>query len=81
MRERRALLENEAERLAQAFEELAKRLKRHHEILETEGTEELRKNYRRLGALVDDLKATSEELQRLDSVLRNAGLSYPLDKN
>jgi hypothetical protein len=81
MRERRMLLKNETEKLAEAFEELAKRLRNHPERLKSGGTGELMENYRRLGALVDDVKATAGELQRLDSVLRNAGLSHALDKN
>jgi len=62
-------------------EALAKKLRSQPEILASEATEELLKNYRRLSAIVDDLKATAEGLQRLDSVLRNAGLSYALREN
>jgi len=50
MRERRVLLENEAESLSQAFEALVEKLRSHPETLEIGETEELSKNYGRLGA-------------------------------
>jgi hypothetical protein len=81
-KERRALLENEAAKLAQHFESLATLLRERPEtIVFGDADAVLLKEYKRFAALIDDLKITRAELQRLDSVVRGLGITHFLDKN
>jgi hypothetical protein len=79
-KERRALLENEAEKLAKNFESVAKLLRERPETITFDGDAATMKNYNRFGALVEDMKAIRTELQRLDKLVRDLGLSHLLNK-
>jgi hypothetical protein len=80
-KDRRALLVNEAEKLAKEFEGVARLLRERPETITFDGDAVLMKNYNRFGALVEDLKTTKTELQRLDTLVRELGLSHWLNKN
>lgn len=80
-KERRALLENEAEKLAKHFESIAELLRKRPETITFQEDAAQLKDYKRFSALVEDLKVTRSELQRLDSFLRHLGFSNLLNKN
>jgi hypothetical protein len=80
-KERRTLLENETEKLAKHFESLAVLLRQRPAIVFGDADALLLKDYKRFAALVEDLKTTRTELQRLDGVVRGLGLSHFLNKN
>lgn len=74
-KERFALLKNKAHKLAVEFEGMARVLKDRPETIDfPEKDAQIWKNYKGLGALVDDIKTTRTELQRLEEVLRQAGI-------
>jgi len=78
-KERRALLENEAEKLAKHFDALAELIRKRPETITFEGDAEAFRDYKRLSALVEDLKTTRTELQRLHGVVRDTGGGHLLN--
>jgi hypothetical protein len=73
-RQRHALLKNEAHKLAEALRGVAKTLDERPETLKLAGDDEVLRDYRRLGPLLDDILKTEGELRRLGSTLEKAGL-------
>ena len=81
-KERRALLENEAENLAKNLESIAELLsKRPASISFNDVGAVLPNAQKRFGALVRNLRVTRTELQGLDTVFRNRGFCNVLNKD
>jgi hypothetical protein len=75
-----ALLKNEAHAIAEDLLGMSNILmERPETVVFTNKDVELMKGYKNLGTLVDDLKKTQLELQRLSGVLTDAGLSHVLN--
>lgn len=77
-KQRLALLKHQAEDIAKAFEGGAKLLRTRPEDFGFDGDDAPFKDYRKLGVLVEDIKTTQAELQRLTTVLEKVGLGEML---
>lgn len=79
-KERLALLKHTAHEIAIELEGQAKVLKERPEsIVFTDKDAEVMKGYKGLGGLVDDLKKSDAEMQRLAELMTEVGLGYMVD--
>jgi hypothetical protein len=78
--ERQALLKNEAEGMAKSLEGLAELLRKRPETITLSGGEaQALEEHRRMVTLVQDLKTTRDELQRLYGVVKATGGAHLLN--
>lgn len=76
-KQRYALLKNQVEKIAQSLEAGVKMLRDRPEIISFSGADAaVLKSYMGMESLVDDLKKTRADLQRLASLLSQVGLGY-----
>jgi hypothetical protein len=76
--ERYALLKNDSDQIANALEVGAKNLEKHPENWSFDGDSAPLRDYRDLGKLVDDIKATHDEILRLRGVASSGGFEHLL---
>jgi hypothetical protein len=77
-RKKYAFLRHEAETVAKGLEALARILRDRPETITFGGDDAALKNYLGLGALVDDIQKTGEELRRLTDLMEQLGCPDPL---
>ena len=77
-RQKYTFLRHEAETVAKGLEALARILRDRPETITFEGDDGALKNYLGLGALVDDIQKTGEELRRLSDLMEQLGCADPL---